>query len=62
MQQIPKDSFYEDTVDIELPDDCGLDPTVEYSPEDLDKIFPEWRNHLGEMAEYFEEIKHGGKH
>jgi len=45
-QQLPKGKTIEVEFDIELPDDCGLDPEKSYKTKELDAAFPGWRDYL----------------
>jgi DNA polymerase I-like protein with 3'-5' exonuclease and polymerase domains len=44
-QQLPKAKSYELEYQINLPDDCGLDPNGEYTTKELDKLYPEWQQY-----------------
>ena len=43
LQQLPKMKTVVMEYTINFPDDCGLDPTKEYTAKELDEIYPQWR-------------------
>lgn len=46
LQQMPKSKGYSIEYDVELPDNCGLNPDKQYTAKELNSLFPDWRKYV----------------